>query len=82
MTVGLLRLYILFVKSLLGLDISLILPSRFLYPVEFLGMLVDSIRLAFVLPADKIQKFSALREGILAEDSVDLFTLQKICWEM
>lgn len=53
---------------------SVFIPCRI---IKFLGMLVDSLRLAFVLPAYKIQKFSALREGILAEDSVDLFTLQK-----
>lgn len=40
-------------------------------------MLVDSDRLAFLVPVDKIKKFSAVRESILAEKSVNLVTLQK-----
>lgn len=33
--------------------------------LKFLGMLIDSERLAFIIPDEKIQKFISLRESIL-----------------
>ena len=45
--------------------------------IKFLGMLVDSNRLAFIIPQAKLSKFKILRESILAQDSVDLLSLQK-----
>jgi hypothetical protein len=45
--------------------------------IKFLGMLVDSIRLAFLIPENKLDKFLALRREILSHDRVDINTLQK-----
>lgn len=45
--------------------------------IKFLGMLVDSERLAFIIPDEKIQKFIALRESILDCDKTSVLTLQK-----
>lgn len=45
--------------------------------IRFLGMLIDSDRLAFLIPEDKVDKFLVLKDKILAVDEVDLNTLQK-----
>lgn len=45
--------------------------------IKFLGMLVDSERLAFIIPDEKIQKFIGLRESILDCDKTSVLTLQK-----
>ncbi|XP_028418834.1 uncharacterized protein LOC114544373 [Dendronephthya gigantea] len=46
--------------------------------VPFLGFLSDAVRQAFILPQNKIEKFSLLRESILAKKSVSLQNLQKL----
>ena len=53
---------------------SVFVPSEV---IKFLGMLVDSVRLAFLVPEEKIEKFLALRQEIISSDSVSLQTLQK-----
>ncbi|KAJ8321084.1 hypothetical protein KUTeg_002671 [Tegillarca granosa] len=45
--------------------------------ILFLGMILDSDQLAFLLPLDKKERFSLLRENILAREFVDLKTLQR-----
>jgi len=45
--------------------------------LRFLGMLVNSEELAFIVPEDKKMKFIEIREVILAEHHIDLKTLQR-----
>lgn len=45
--------------------------------VRFLGYLVNTLLMAFVLPDDKIEKFKILRESILLQHDVDIKTLQR-----
>lgn len=58
----------------INIDKSKFVPSTV---IRFLGMLVDSDRLAFVIPVDKIEKFLVLKDKILSEQEVELNTLQK-----
>ena len=61
----------------LGYTISL--EKSFLEPqqcVRFLGFLVDSVKLAYILPEDKKFKFRELRESLLAGREVSIRTLQ------
>ncbi|CAC5370305.1 unnamed protein product [Mytilus coruscus] len=51
-----------------------IIPSRC---VKFLGMIVNSEKLAFIPPEHKKQTFRILRESMLKEIDVDLRTLQR-----
>lgn len=46
---------------------------------RYLGFLADSVRMAYILPVEKKQKFSNLREEILSLLEVDLRTLQRFC---
>ena len=59
----------------LSLSKSVLVPTQVL---RFLGMLVDSIKGAFVLPQDKREEFGRLREGILSQRFVDIKTLQRL----
>ncbi|XP_052697482.1 uncharacterized protein LOC128175700 [Crassostrea angulata] len=62
----------------LGYTISL--EKSFLEPqqcVRFLGFLVDSVKLAYILPEDKKFKFRELRESLLAGREVSIRTLQR-----
>ncbi|KAJ8300402.1 LOW QUALITY PROTEIN: hypothetical protein KUTeg_021921 [Tegillarca granosa] len=43
----------------------------------YLGMLIDSRKLAFILPAQKKERFCCLRENILHRETVDIKTLQR-----
>ena len=45
--------------------------------LRYLGFLTDSVKQAYLLPADKKEKFVALRESILSSPSVSLKTLQR-----
>ena len=45
--------------------------------IRFLGMLVDSDRMSFLVPEDKIERFLVLKDEILTKQEVDLNTLQK-----
>jgi hypothetical protein len=58
----------------LGLSKCVFVPVQFLL---FLGMFLDSIRLAFVVPPKKKEKFKVLREAILDQDDVDVKSLQR-----
>ncbi len=58
----------------LSLTKSQLMPFTTLY---FLGMLCDTIRGAFLLPVNKKQKFTVLRESILAQSRIGLKTLQR-----
>lgn len=58
----------------IGLKKSVFKPSQLL---RFLGLLVDSLRQAFVVPEDKRASFAELRDFILDQESVDLKTLQR-----
>ena len=57
-----------------NIDKSSYLPST---SVRFLGFLCDSTRQAFILPADKRQKFASLREEILSTRLVSIKALQR-----
>ncbi|KAK3731002.1 hypothetical protein QZH41_006641 [Actinostola sp. cb2023] len=59
----------------IGLAKSHLSPSQ---SVRFLGFIVDSIRRSFILPEDKKQKFSTLRETILKRKTVSVKTLQRL----
>ena len=59
----------------LNLSKSVIIPVQRLV---FLGLVCDSTLLAFLLPPDKIQQFSLLRENILSQKQVTIVTLQKL----
>jgi len=68
------------VSVLTSLGYTLALSMSFLFSsqcVRFLGYLLDSGLLAFVLPEDKKFKFKALRESILSQETVDVKTLQR-----
>lgn len=58
----------------LALDKCSLVPSTC---IRFLGYLVDSIRQAYLLPAEKKEKFRSLREYILGLEVVDVKTLQR-----
>ncbi|XP_069101991.1 uncharacterized protein [Argopecten irradians] len=58
----------------LGLNKSTFIPTQFM---EFLGMGVDSVRQAFILPEKKKQRFIELREEILRSVAVDVKSLQR-----
>ena len=45
--------------------------------IRFLSMLVNSLKLAFILPEDKNLKFAQLREVILSQETVSIKTLQR-----
>lgn len=57
-----------------NLQKSVFIPTTLL---KFLGMLIDSNRLAFVIPEMKLERFALLRNQILSCKVVDLNTLQK-----
>ncbi|KAK3705677.1 hypothetical protein QZH41_009522 [Actinostola sp. cb2023] len=59
----------------IGLAKSHLSPSQ---SVRFLGFIVDSVRRSFILPEDKKQKFSTLRETILKRKTVSIKTLQRL----
>ena len=59
----------------LGLSKSTLIPSRI---VKFLGFLVNSELCAFILPADKKEKFAVLREHVLSNRTVSIKTLQRL----
>ena len=59
----------------LNLSKSIIVPVQRLV---FLGLTCDSTLLAFLLPSDKVQKFSILRESILSRKYVTIISLQKL----
>lgn len=58
----------------IGLKKSFLIPST---ARRFLGYICDSEKQAFLLPQDKKEKFTELREAILSKKSVSLKTLQK-----
>jgi hypothetical protein len=58
----------------INIDKSKFVPSTV---IRFLGMLVDSDRISFLVPEDKIERFLVLKEEILTKQEVDLNTLQK-----
>lgn len=58
----------------INIDKSKFVPSTV---IRFLGMLVDSDRMSFLVPEDKIEKFLDLKDEILTKQEVDLNTLQK-----
>ncbi|KAK3744016.1 hypothetical protein QZH41_004826 [Actinostola sp. cb2023] len=62
----------------IGLAKSHLSPSQ---SVRFLGFIVDSVRRSFILPEDKKQKFSTLRETILKRKTVSIKTLQRLAGE-
>ena len=59
----------------LSLSKSVLVPTQVL---RFLGMLVDSLKGAFVLPEDNMRSFAAPREEVLAQKCVGVKTLQKL----
>lgn len=63
----------------LGYTIGIV--KSILHPVqslEYLGLVVDSVKQAFLLPERKISSWASLRETILAsKKSVDIKTLQR-----
>jgi hypothetical protein len=58
----------------INIDKSKFVPSTV---IRFLGMLVDSDRMSFLVPEDKIERFLVLKDEILTKQEVDLNTLQK-----
>ena len=58
----------------LGLKKSSLIPSL---KVKYLGYFCESDKQAFTLPPDKVQRFAALRDSMLAKKTVSLKTLQK-----
>jgi len=58
----------------INIDKSKFVPSAV---IRFLGMLVDSDRMSFLVPEDKIERFLVLKDEILRKQEVDLNTLQK-----
>ena len=58
----------------IALSKSSLIPSKC---VRFLGYISNSALRAFILPNDKKEKFKGLRETILAQQTVDLQTLQR-----
>ncbi|KAK3735012.1 hypothetical protein QZH41_010670, partial [Actinostola sp. cb2023] len=58
----------------IAIEKSSLAPSQ---STKFLGYIVDTTKLAFLLPLDKKAKFAALREDILGKKSVALKPLQK-----
>lgn len=59
----------------LSLNKSVLIPTQVL---RFLGMLADSVRMAFLLPEDKKAAFAVLREKILENKLVGIKTLQRL----
>lgn len=63
------------------LGYTLALAKSQLVPVQvirFLGMLIDSLRLAFIVPEDKRAKFHKLLQEVLSRDLVSINTIQRI----
>ncbi|CAG2255726.1 unnamed protein product [Mytilus edulis] len=58
----------------IGLDKSVFEPCQV---IGFLGMLIDSVKQAFVLPEKKKVAFALLREDMLTQQVVSLKTLQR-----
>lgn len=58
----------------LSLEKCSLIPSTC---VRFLGVLVDSVRQAYILPDDKREKFVILRESILKSEMVDVKIMQR-----
>ncbi len=58
----------------IGLEKSIFEPCQVL---SFLGMLIDSVRRAFLLPDKKKESFALLRDSILAQEIVSLKKLQR-----
>ena len=58
----------------INIDKSKFVPSTV---IRFWGMLVDSDRMSFLVPEDKIERFLVLKDEILTKQEVDLNTLQK-----
>lgn len=58
----------------LALEKCVLIPTKIL---KYLGLLIDSQKLAFLLPEEKRNRFAELRDFILSEDSVDIKTLQR-----
>lgn len=58
----------------IGLSKSVFLPCQV---IKFLGMLVESVKQAFLLPDSKKKSFALLRRHILQEKTVSLKTLQR-----
>lgn len=58
----------------LALKKSILVPTQI---IRFLGMLVDTVRQAFMVPDDKKEKLRMLRENILAQEAVSVQTLQR-----
>lgn len=68
-------------QILTRLGYTLSLSKSVLIPVHglvFLGLWIDALRGAFLLPRCKREAFSALREEILQQSSVSLKTLQRL----
>ena len=65
---------------LTALGYTLALSKSSLYPsqsVRFLGYICDSVRMAFILPEDKKEKFKSLRETVLSLEEVPVQMLQR-----
>ena len=68
------------VTTLTSLGYTLALAKSCLWPaqsVRYLGYLCDSTLGAFILPEDKKTKFKILREDILAQEEVNIKSLQR-----
>ncbi len=68
-------------QTLIRLGYTLSLSKSVLRPTGcllFLGMVVDALRGAFLLPESKKTSFAALREGILGTAVVNLKTIQRL----
>ncbi|KAJ8300929.1 hypothetical protein KUTeg_022448 [Tegillarca granosa] len=61
-------------RYFINLQKSVFSPSRV---IRFLGLLIDSCRLAFIIPEDKKDKFSVLEESLLLKESVDILSSKK-----
>jgi hypothetical protein len=58
----------------LALGKCVFIPTQVL---KYLGLFIDSTKLAFLLPEEKKCRFAQLRDFILGEDAVDIKTLQR-----
>lgn len=62
------------IRVFLALEKCVLIPTKIL---KYLGLLIDSQKLAFLLSEEKRNRFAELRDFILSEDSVDIKTLQR-----
>ena len=59
----------------IGLSKSILVPARI---IVFLGVLVETMKRAFLLTEKRRGKFAALRDSILAEEVVDVVMIQRL----